>query len=289
MERELFMSLLRTATDLAGANRRPLRAAYTNLNILTVLLWAALNDRPISWAVDRKNWPLCLRRRPLPSSATMSRRLRDPVIALLINELITRLHVDGDGQRTLIIDGRPLTIANHSVDHDAGFGRAVGGVRRGYKLHMIADLLGNCRAFVVQNLRVSEQTAACQLIVELPPGEHDQLLADANYDSNELYELAGSRGVQMLAARRYRNARSIGHRRHSVHRLRGLQIMASDPSCLDRRRVIEGMFGTQGNVIGGLGPLPNHVRRLRRVRLWVAAKLAIDAAHRRRRTGQIAS
>lgn len=283
MERELLVQLLMVAAELDGAHARPPKASYTDLDILAVLFWAALNDRPISWAVRRENWPLCLWRRVLPSSATMSRRLRRPSIQVLLAALLMALHVHGEGERTLLLDGRPLTIANHSADPDADFGFAVGGKRNGYKLHEIADLLGNCRVYRVEPLRVSEQAAAREMLDELASGSADELLADANYDSNELYELAGRRHVQMLALRRNAKAKGVGHHRHSKHRLRALEIMHGRPGCINRRRLIEGVFGTQGNVIGGLGPLPNHVRRLRRVRLWVAAKLVIDALHRHRR------
>ncbi|MEM6312981.1 MAG: hypothetical protein AAF743_02795 [Planctomycetota bacterium] len=86
--------------------------------------------------------------------------------------------------------------------------------------------------------------------------------------------------------------------RHSHHRRRGHQLRLGDPGLLKARRVkarrvkarrvkarrdIEGRFGTQGNEVGGLGPLPNHVRRLHRVQRWVAGKLLINAAHQHAR------
>lgn len=67
MERELLVLLLGLVADMEDAPRRPVRGWYTNLDVLAVLLWAALNDRPVSWAVDRGNWPLCEWRRALPS------------------------------------------------------------------------------------------------------------------------------------------------------------------------------------------------------------------------------
>jgi len=289
MERELFARLCRTLETIPTVRRRPRKSTYTNAQVLVVALWAAIHDRPISWATRRSSWPFHDRTRALPSSATMSRRLRKPVIAALLDDLIGALRLTGQGERTLIIDGRPLAIARHSADPDAAFGRAAGGLGKGYKLHAIVDLLGNCRCFRVEPLNVSEQAAAATLIAQLEDEPADTLLADANYDSNTLYELAGHRGVQMIAARRYKKAKSVGHRRHSEHRLHALTILANDPTAMNRRRFIESCFGTQGNVIGGLGPLPNHVRRLRRVRLWVAAKLAIDAAHRQRRAAQKAA
>ncbi len=280
MERKLFVLLMQGLRTNPQARRRPSRGIYTNHAVLAVALWAALHDRPISWAVCRENWPVYDRIRPLPSSATMSRRLRDPIIAEIMNRLLASMRVRGKGERTLIIDGRALQIARHSADTDAAFGRAAGGMGKGYKLHAIVDLLGNCRGFRVEPLNISEQAVACDLIKEIGVDDADVLLADGNYDANVLYELAGERGVQLFAARRYRHARSLGHRQHSEHRRRALKLMEADPSLLDQRRVIESCFGIQGNTIGGLGPLPNHIRRLARVRRWVTLKLAIDAAHR---------
>ena len=281
MERDLFASLIAVARTLPEARRRPPKSTYTHLHVLAVALWAAVHDRPISWATRRTNRPAHDRARPLPSDATMSRRLRDPAVLELL-ERIRRVGRIAD-DRTLMIDGRPLAIANHSADRDATFGRGGGGLRKGYKLHAIVDSCGHCRAWRVETLNVSEQAAAKELIAELEPGGAERLLADANYDSNELYERAGERGVQMLAQRRYKKAKGVGHRKHSVRRLRALAIMRAEPGVLRGRRFIESCFGTQGNVVGGLGPLPNHVRGLDRVRRWVALKLAIDAAHRWRR------
>lgn len=283
MERELFVLLMDTLRSIDGATRRPPKGTYTNAHVLAVLFWASVHDRPISWAVRRENWPWHDRTRPLPSSATMSRRLRDPEIQSMIFCVIVALHVAGDGQRTLALDGRGLRVASHSADPEAEWGRAAGGLCKGYRLHEIVDLCGNCRAFRVTSMRVGEQTVARELIAGLEVGEADELLADANYDASVLYDLAAGRGVRLIADRRRKNAKGLGHRRHSPHRLAAIELQQREPGVLDRRRMIESCFGTRGNITGGLGPLPNHVRRLGRVQLWVGAKLAIDAAHRHRR------
>lgn len=283
MERELLGLLLGVARSLDDATRRRPRESYSDLDVLAVLLWAALRDRSILWATDIRNWPLCDRRRRLPSPATMSRRLRGDAIHALLEGLIAALRVRGEGDRTLIIDGRPLRVARHSGDPEARFGRAAGGLDNGYKLHEIADLLGNCRAFCVRPMNEAEQSVARDLIARVAPGEADELLGDANYDSSDLYSLAEERGMMMVAQRRRKQAKGLGHRRQNPLRLRSIEAQTREPDLLARRRRIESCFGTQGNTPGGLGPLPNHVRRLRRVRLWVAAKLAIDAAHRHRR------
>lgn len=272
----------RLLARLQQARQRPPKSTYTHLNVLAVMLWAALHDRPISWATQRRNWPAHDRTRPLPSNATMTRRLRQPIINDLLEQLIASMTAAGQGQRTLLIDGRPLTIARHSRDTDARYGRAAGGMGKGYKLHQIVDLQGNCRAWRVTPLNVNEKQPALQMIEQLAPNQADTLLADNNYAANKLYEAAGQRGIQLLAPRRG-NAKRIIINRQSQWRLRAIELLAKDPGLLGPRRFIETCFAVQGNTIGGLGPQPNHIRGLKRVTRWVAVKLAIDAAHRQRR------
>jgi transposase len=261
---------------------RPRKCTFTDGQVLAVQLWAALHDRPVNWATRRESWPAHDRTRALPTPATMSRRLRSPRIGTLLDALIAALRLTGPGERTLIVDGRALRIAWHSGDPDASFGRAGGGMGLGYKLHEIVDLLGNCRCFRVEPMNVSEQRAAESMLGAMGELNADVLLADANYDSNRLYEAAGRQGAQLLTPRRYPEAKGLGHHRHSAHRLRAIELLRSEPERLGDRRRIESCFASQGNRVGGLGPLPNFVRRLHRVRLWVAAKLAIDAAHRKK-------
>ena len=285
MERELFTLLMDQLTRLPQARHRPAKSTYRHADVLAVLLWAALHDRPISWATQRRNWPTHDRTRPLPSNATMTRRLRRPAINRLLDQLTASMRDAAPGSRTLVIDGRPLTIARHSRDADAAYGRAAGGMGKGYKLHQIVDLQGNLRSWRVTPLNVNEKQPALEMIEQLEPGEADTALADNNYDANKLYDAAGRRGLQLLAPRR-KNAKRIIRNRQSPWRLRAIALLQEDPGLLAPRRFIETCFAIQGNQIGGLGPLPNHVRGLARVTRWVAAKLAIDAAHRQRRKRQ---
>ena len=232
MERELFALLLSMLDELDGVRHRPRKCQYTDRDILVVLLWAVLHDRPIDWACKRKNWPTHDRTRPLPSGSTMSRRLRtESVCDLLLHWLLAANLVCDDGP--LILDAKALAVAWHSTDPDAGIGRGVGQLSKGYKLHAIVDRDGNLRAFAVFSLNVSEQAAAEHLIDQLPQ-EHGRIL-------------------------------------------------------LAERRLIEGCFGTLGNVVGGLSSLPNWVRHWDRVERWVICKFLIDAAHRRKRKHQIAA
>jgi len=280
MERELFALLLSVLDELDGVRHRPRKCQYTDRDILIVLLWAVLHDRPIDWACKRKNWPTHDRTRALPSGSTMSRRLRtESVCDLLLHWLLAANLVCDDGP--LILDAKALAVAWHSADPDAGIGRGAGQLSKGYKLHAIVDRDGNLRAFVVFALNVSEQAAAEYLIDQLPQEHGRVLLADGNYDSNRLYDCAAEKGIQLIAERRYKQARGLGHHRHSPHRLEALRRMEADSDLLAERRLIEGCFGTLGNVVAGLSSLPNWARHWDRVERWVIGKLLIDAAHRR--------
>jgi hypothetical protein len=282
MERELFTIIKDALDSIPQASARPSKCQYTDRDILLTTVWATLHDRPVDWACKRCNWPWHDRTRPLPSGATVSRRARSEAVATLRAQLLTELRVDAF-DRALLLDAKALPVSGHSSDRDAKAGYYSSGIARGFKLHMIADSAGNPLAFDVAPLNVHETTMARVLLDRVPPKPGATLLADGAYDCNDLYDAAWTKGVQMIAAPRRKNAQTIGHRRHSPRRLIAIHIRAIDPSVLAPRRRIESHFGTMGNVVGGLSPLPNHVRGLRRVKQWVTLKLVVDAAHRRRR------
>src|SRR5688500_11302550 len=96
MEGELWAQAYRVVRE--EGNRQPPsgRLTYPDAVVVLVLLWAALHDRPVSWACDRRHWAGCgrgrrRRRRRLPSSATMSRRLRTVGVLALLGRVLTRL------------------------------------------------------------------------------------------------------------------------------------------------------------------------------------------------------
>ena len=285
MERELFTIITRAVHSLPGACTAPPKCQYTDACIVLTLLWAVVHDRPVDWACRRRNWPWHDRTRRLPSGATMSRRLRTDSVRDLLLATLERLNIVPEPHQRLILDGKALAIAWHSADPDAKVGRGAGGLAKGYKLHMIVDETGNLVSFLVTALNVGEQQAARTMIESIDHGRGTQMLADSNYDSSALYDAAASKGVQLIADKRYKKAKGLGHHYQSPHRLKALAMMQADHTVLDPRRRIEGCFGTLGNVTGGLCGLPNWVRRIDRVERWIAAKLMIDAAHRRLRRG----
>src|SRR2546421_8534024 len=62
---------------------KPADFDFSDADIVKVWYWAVIHDRPVSWACCRVNWPPHLRKRPLPSDSTMSRRLRSPSVLAL--------------------------------------------------------------------------------------------------------------------------------------------------------------------------------------------------------------
>jgi len=271
MERELWNALMgRLGSTVI---RRPARTQYTDQDIVRVILWAALHDRPISWACRRASWPRGCG--VVPDASTVSRRSRTLGVRKLLRALVPRGRVAG-GCALACMDGKPLMVSRFSKDRDARFGHADGGMRRGYKLHAICDRRGRIRAFDVRAINEAECRVACKLVTRAA-GPGAILLADASYDSNALYGHAASRGARLVAPRRKAN-RSISPS-HAQHpdRVRAIERMEGD----DRKRrqasrlrsVIERTFGWL--TMRGGGTPPPWARTLPRVRRWVMAKLAI--------------
>lgn len=287
MERELFRAL-RTALRLLGRRRRSRRFRYTDAAIAEVYCWAVLHDRPVHWACQPRNWPPGLRRGPLPSQPVMSRRLRTAQVRRLIDRLERKvLRAGRPAPLACLIDGKPLPIARHSRDPEAGYGRAVGGIAKGYKLHVLIDPAGTVWGWRVAPMNKDERVMAQRLMACLP-GE-GYLLADANYDSNRLYAAAAARGVQMVAPRRRRGERmGLGHHPQHRARLRSRDMLENRVfdfgARLHRLRGrVEGFLGTLCGTGGGLTCLPSWVRRHRRVRLWVQVKLIFNQLRTDRR------
>ena len=178
------------------------------------------------------------------------------------------------------MDGKPLPVSRHSADAQAKFGRGAGGQNRGYKLHAIYAEKNRPIAWTVTPLNQHEATVATDLIKDGVPRSY--LLGDAAYDSNQLYSVAADAGVVLLASRRYRKAKSVGHHRHHPARLDAIDRLQSPGSfardLLKKRRAVETRFAHLTNFAGGLTHLPPWVRGLHRVQLWVTAKIIIRLA-----------
>ena len=298
MEDELWAALYPLVVGEDKRRPRLKRVQYSDAVIVLVSLWAVLHERPVSWACRRRNWPGELPWCGLPSGATMSRRLRTLSVQLLWSQLFWRLlQATNRGPAAATpgrepplpclcrrVDSKPLAVGGFSKDRDARWGYATGGKARGYKLFCCWAKRGLVPEQVVLGpLSESDQAGAMQLIDRLaelhPAGLYGYVLADATHDTNPLFDHAASRGLQLVAPRKAPNT-GLGHRDHSPHRLRSIDLLegpgAFGPSLLRLRGQIERDLGNLTAFAGGLQPPPSFVRRPRRVARWVVAKLIIN-------------
>jgi hypothetical protein len=295
MERELWRRIVAALRRLP--RWRPAGAVYDNREVLAVLLWAALHDRAVLWACSRASWPVQAWRRRLPSQPTMSRRLGDPRLledlAALVHALQAAL---GPPEGPLVVDGKPLPVSRFSADPDAREGWGAGRHALGYKLHALVDSAQRLVSFSVRPMNEAECVCAAPLVARarergLVPADA-RLLADASYDSNPLYAAAAAAGLRLIAPRRRPGRPLCGNREHHPDRLRAAALTEGDPAGAAEvrraRTAVERYFGTLATFGGGLFALPPWVRRLRRVRPWVGAKLAINAARHALRRAAVA-
>jgi hypothetical protein len=271
MEDELWRELYRIVKRLAKGRRR--RCTYSAADVLLVYLFGVLRDRSTNWACQRRHWPIWLRRRRnIPSPSTMSRRLNESDVQELF--IAVEQHIRSQGTPSLCrwIDGKPLPIGASSQDREAGYGRAAGGMAKGYKVHVIADDSQGFIAWIVRPMNVNESKVAEELIPQLPEGGY--LVGDNAFDNNKLYDAAAERSVQLVAPRR-RGVSGLAHIRHSPYRLKSIELLQQPlgRQLLHSRRGIERLFGQLTTMPCGLSPLPSWVRGLKRVTNWVRGKI----------------
>jgi len=281
MEAELYRQVYKVVLQLANL-KSPKNCQYRDHHIVLTYLWAVLHDRPIYWACKKCNWPSYYRNRPLPSCATMSRRLRSESFCKLLSDIEKHLIEQNDRSLCRWIDAKGLRVGYSSKDPQAKLGHADGGPAKGYKLYAVADRSQGFVAWTVKPMNESECIVAQQLICNLD--SQGYLIGDRAYDTNRLYELSATKSIQLIAPQRYPNAKGLGHRRHSIYRLRSLALGTTTfgQSLLNSRIGIEAMFGQLTNLGCGLSPLPNWVRTQFRVELWVRGKMIIYHLWRRR-------
>ena len=295
MEGELWPILYAWVAAEATLRPRRRRVRYSDGVILLVVLWAALHDRPLSWACRADNWggADALPWESLPSPATLSRRTRRPSFWLLLAAVFDAIRAeDGPPPLVRVVDGKPEPVSGFSKDRDARRGWATDGKAKGYKLFAVWNAAWRVPdAWVMGPMnRAEPEAAAASLAPQLGGGGY--VLGDVAYDTNPTYAALGGRGFQLLAARKCPGA-GLGHGGpHAPERLRSIGLLetpaagdlpGTGPAPFARelyalRGDIERRFGHCGNFGGGLEPLPNWVRRPRRVTMWNAAKLLINAA-----------
>jgi len=283
MEHQLWKVIVALLATLG--NKRPqARLTYSDRRIVAVYYWAVVHDRPTGWACCPQNWPIHLRRQPLPSPSRMSRRLRSPSVVALLGESDRRVLAPKGPGLFWMIDGKPLVIGGCSKDRQAGYGKAAGGKAKGYKLHALVSPRGEIAAWRLAPMNKDEQTMAARLLRAAEVQGY--VVGDRNYDSNPLHDVCDRLGQLQLIARRRRGAgRGLGHHRHSPGRLRCVA-RTENPfpgfadGLLRDRSAIERTFGNLVNWGGGLTALPAWVRTHRRVYRWVQAKLVLAAVKR---------
>jgi hypothetical protein len=273
---------------LATIDKRRKRASqeFSDEEIVKVFYWSVIHDRPVSWACQRRNWPLHLRRRPLPSNTTMSRRLRSASVVALLDALERRVNAPRQPYLYWMIDGKPLAISGCSKDRQAGYGRAARCKAKGYKIHAIITADGSLANWRIAPMNKDERVMAERLLKTTDLAGY--ITADANYDSNKIHKICDARGNrQFVSPRRYGTGRKVGHRAQSPGRLRSIALLENPEPRFGRqllkdRAAIERHFGNATNWGGGLTHLPPWARTHRRVRRWVQAKLAINGLRRHR-------
>lgn len=279
MEHQLWSEVQARIARLAPP--KSVHCDYSDADIARTYYWAVLHDRPTCWACDRKNWPLHDRRRPLPPPWTMSRRLRCPSVAALL-EALDRDVLGPAGDPPLLhrLDGKPLPIGGCSQDRQAGYGRAAGCKAKGYKLHALVGGDGSLPAWRIAPMNKDERVMARRLLRQAEVQGY--VLADGNFDDNALHAICDGKGeLQLLTPRRHADAKGLGHRKQAAGRLRCIARL-TDPvsdfgrSLLAERAAVERYFGNLTSFGAGLTHLPPWARGHRRVRRWVQAKLVLN-------------
>lgn len=278
MEDELWKGIYRLAMRL-GKGQGVIRGTYSDVLIVAVYFWAVVHDRPNRWACEKKNWHGCGPKGKLPSPSQLGRRLRSHGVIKLIEAMERHLLSQKQPSLCRLIDAKPLPVSGHSEDPHTGYGRAASTMARGYKIHAVYDISQGFVEWALHPMNINECPAAIGLISNL--NQEGYLIGDNAYDKNVLYEATGRRRIQLLAPQR-KNTKGIGHHRHSVHRLRAIEMQSREfaKDLIRGRRYIETAFGQLTTVFFGLAPLPSWVRTFRRVRLWVQAKLILFQLHR---------
>lgn len=281
MEHELFKQVYELLESL-GKVSRPRYCQHSNQIVLLVLLWAALHEQPICWACRSRELAELLGVARLPSPATMSRRLRNLDCWQLLSALEKSLRPSQPAE-VMLIDARPLEVGYYSKDRDARFGRGAGHTTKGYKFFSIWEVQGHLLAWAVWPMNVDERAVAVDLIQQVAvPG---WLIGDKIDDAGSLYEQAGQQNLQLLVYRD--SSQELGHRKQSTYRLTSIALQKTvvGKKLLAQRVLVEAFFGQQCTGPVRLHHLPAWVRRWRRVRLWVRAKLILQAAARRQKQG----
>lgn len=279
MDDERFPVLYFLLHELSPRRRK--RQQHHDADIVLVLLWAALWNKPICWACDKRNRPRKWRG-SMPSPSCVSRRLGDPItlglLDLALLRLRERLLVAAALVGCWVVDAKGLPINRHSKVKDATVGYCCVGKARGYKLFLLINAAGIPVAWHADTMKTGEPTVARELIKHIEGCGY--LLGDSIYDSNKLHKQAAAQGIQLVAPRKNPKL-NIDKRCASPPRLHAIAMLETPltktfgPKLYDRRTAIERVFSLLASSAVGLDHLPGWVRTLPRVRRWINVKMLI--------------
>jgi hypothetical protein len=258
---------------------------YSDGLICWIYFFAVLNNASPRWACNRRHWPVWCRRLKLPSYSQLNKRLKTPSVQQAIVGLWKELRGRWPCGTDKVGDGKPLIVGGFSHDPDARWGKVPDGWAKGYKLHVLADSSGGIDDFELTPLCTGEARVLRQMIQRQPrlTLSGATLRADANYDSNPTYRVAAEAGARLVAPRR-KPGRGLGHHPQHPDRLLAIAQLEQSTGGLQEhkrhRNRVEQTLAHLTNLPFGLWALPNFVRRLARVRLWVTAKIVLYHLHK---------
>ena len=233
MELERWAELSAAISAVAGGFGRRKRDQHSTALIVRVHAWAALHDRPISWACEGGNWSAGTRPGALPGQSTMSRRVRRPDF----EEFQRRVgrHMNGRPRPALlkVVDGKALELPNHTTDRDATWSRGVSRTSVGYKIHAIVSGNPMPDAFAVTTLSVCEKRMAARMVRRAAGGGY--LLGDAHFDASWLFDHCRHHGHQLVCPRA-KPGTGLGHHYVSPHRRRAIDMLEA-PAAVNPLRV----------------------------------------------------
>ena len=131
MEREVRSRIVRMSRTIPCAVENH-RFTFSIRDRVRTFLCSVLHDRPVSRACRPEHWPDDLRPAVPPTPSTMTRRMRSEAFNAFMRRAHRRLRGRFSRGWIHLVDSKPLPIAGHGTDPDAGYGRGAGGKAKGY-------------------------------------------------------------------------------------------------------------------------------------------------------------
>jgi hypothetical protein len=289
----LYRQIRRAFKGLANRPRMGRPRTYGTDDVLIVLAFAALTDLPVYrarqkllspavvwWRERHWAWPGLI-----PSDSTLSRRGRQTDCRWLLRKVLRRVRrmLGLHPTAHVALDATLLLTGAYSRDPESRWTCHGGKWFRGYALHAICDLAGRLWAWHVTSANVQEMRVARRLIRQLAAQREKVRLvvADSGDDSEPLHQLIRRRlHAQLLAPLNLRGAKTHRWRDRQPGRAAAAALLQTPRGrrWYEERSVIE-RWNSRFKGFCRVSMLPHHVRRLRRVRLWIDLKLVVFFVH----------